>query len=311
MEKFVYICAAARSGSTMLDMLIGGHSKAASLGEFSFLGKAIALDQTCGCGTSVKECTEWNKVFETVLIEKGVDLLEKPYALRQWDTKASVVIDKSQQTFWYLLTAKFRSALCKFRFQRLTRFKLSFPSSLKRGVENTLYLYRIILTKWEKSIVIDSSKNINKALALADAAPESIKVILLVRDGRGVFHSRRSTGFSRKESLYGWKNYYENAFNLIEKNLKPDQYRIVRYEEVATNPEAVLRDLCKWIGVMYEDEMADLSSGVRHLVNGNDTRFKRDKGLKLDERWKTELDRDELTWFLKHSDGLNRQLGYE
>jgi hypothetical protein len=35
----IYVCAAARSGSTLSDMFLGGHSRISSLGELSFRGK--------------------------------------------------------------------------------------------------------------------------------------------------------------------------------------------------------------------------------------------------------------------------------
>ena len=46
----LYICSAARSGSTLTDMFIGGHSQTASLGEINLLGNAISLNAECSCG---------------------------------------------------------------------------------------------------------------------------------------------------------------------------------------------------------------------------------------------------------------------
>ena len=68
--SYCYICSAARSGSTLLDVLLGNHSRVASLGEFSFLSKAIALNQTCSCGESIHKCPAWSKIFYRVKKEK-------------------------------------------------------------------------------------------------------------------------------------------------------------------------------------------------------------------------------------------------
>ena len=45
--RVLYICSAARCGSTLTDMFIGGHSQATSLGEINFLGRAIGLNEEC------------------------------------------------------------------------------------------------------------------------------------------------------------------------------------------------------------------------------------------------------------------------
>ena len=56
--------------------------------------------------------------------------------------------------------------------------------------------------------------------------------------------------------------------------------------------------------------MTDLSHAERHMVNGNDTRFRPERGIHLDERWRTDLAGDELAYFEGAAGRLNAQLGY-
>ena len=311
MSTYLYICSAARSGSTLLDMLIGGHPKSASLGEFSFFGKALKLNQTCGCGNKIHECESWHKVINRVKRERGINLLEEPYALPQWDTNASKVIDYEQQTPLYLKMAKLRSFICKLRFSYKNRLRTPLPPSLKSGIENTIYLYNIILEEWDKSFVIDSSKNMNKAIALYEEKPKQTKLILLTRDGRGVFHSRFSSGFSREQSLDGWKRYYSNALKLLNKNISKEDLLILKYEDLVCDLAGNLTRICEFIGEEFDESMLDLAAGTRHLVNGNNTMFKRSSGVKFDERWKTDLLEDDLEWFMERAAKLNQALGYK
>lgn len=309
--KYIYICSAARSGSTLLDMLLGGHSSGASLGEFSFLGKAISLQQSCGCGSQITECDAWDKVLSKIILEKGINLREKPYALRQWDTKASVVIDPLQQTKGYLFLSKLRAILAKLHFSGCPNaLKPGMPNSLKKGAENTEYLYELILKEWDKSFIIDSSKNYLKAIQIYKNSPTKTKVILLTRDGRGVFFSRFNTGFTKKESFQGWYRYYRSALYFLSKHIEKKDLLIVKYEDLMGDLEGELKRICAWAQIDYESEMCELSSGERHLVNGNNTMFKRDKPIKLDERWKTELQINDLEWFMKRAGDLNLMLGY-
>ena len=54
MAKYVYISSAAYSGSTLLDLLLGSHSRIESLGEISFLAQDLAVNNRCTCGTPVR-----------------------------------------------------------------------------------------------------------------------------------------------------------------------------------------------------------------------------------------------------------------
>mgnify|MGYP005820476915 CR=1 FL=1 len=56
--------------------------------------------------------------------------------------------------------------------------------------------------------------------------------------------------------------------------------------------------------------MLQLDSVVRHMVNGNDTRFKPGKGIALDERWRRDLQPEELAYFNARGLHMNAALGY-
>lgn len=311
MNTNVYICSAARSGSTLLDMILGGHSQAASLGEFSFIGKTISLGGECSCGKPLCKCNKWQEVFQRVEQEKGVDFCKNPYQMMQWDTIAEVHIDEQQQTKSYVLGAKLRSILFKVNYMLPKPFRFGPPGRLKQGVNNSLYLYETISKVWNKSIIIDSTKNYNQALALYEAEKQKTKVILLVRDGRGVFYSRLKSGFTRQQSLDGWYNTNKRAFRFLEPNVPSSNLLLVHYENLVTDLEGTLHTVCEFLDIEYEEQMFDVNTGDRHLVNGNNgTMSNWKKGIKLDERWKTELSAEDLEWFMANAGDLNKQLGY-
>jgi len=312
MTTICFICSAARSGSTLLDMLIGGHSEAASLGEVSFLGKAIALGEKCSCGEKVGSCPNWGKFLAAVNAQMGINLLENPYGLWLWDTKAGVKIDTKQQTVIYSMARKCRTLCCDLHFFfGLSRYGLSLlPPSLKKGLNNSLYLYETLGNLWGKRVLVDSSKNVHKALAVMERQPVKTKIIYLTRDGRGVYYSRRSSGFSRKESVSGWMRYNKRATILLKKRLSPENLLVHKYEDIAVETKKSMRKVCDFLGIEFEPGMLELTGENRHLVNGNDTRLKKKQAIKLDERWKVNLDKDELSYFLQKAGSVNRQLGY-
>jgi hypothetical protein len=306
--RTVYICSAGRSGSTLTDMFLGGHSQAASLGEVNHLGKAVALQQTCACGTIVRECGHWKRVFDDLATRTGCDFRARPYAFRLWDAMAGIVIDRNRQTPAYKVAVALRKAWLDLRHRTGNRLPL-LPSQAT-ALRNKIALYESIARQWGKQVMIDSSKNAREAVELYRHMPGRVKIILLTRDGRGVFLSSRTSKKSQSESLAAWLRFYRRALPLLEKQIAPDDLLTLRYEDFATDPENTGRRLCEFSGLDFEASMLDLAAATRHIVNGNDTRFATGKGIRLDERWRNALVGDDLAYFQKHGSKMNERLGY-
>lgn len=311
----VFICSAPRSGSTFLDMLLGGHSQIASLGEVSFLGKVLTLGELCGCGEPVNQCKSWGAIIDRVRQERGVDLRQTPYGLWQWDTRSWHVTDHAQQTATYMFASRVRNLWLRFREYAPDAMRplMPLPPSLARGLENTLYLFDLIRDQWGVQVVVDSSKNLYKALSVYRARPDSTRIVLLTRDGRGVLYSRMKTGVPIRTSVAAWVAYYSRAQTLLERHVRPEDRMVVRYEEMATNTGAMLDQLCAFMGVSYEDGMQRLDSGLRHVVNGNQgtKQNSRRLGIRLDEAWRDNLSATDLDYFWKVAGRLAGDLGYK
>ncbi len=311
--KYVYVCSAARSGSTITDLLLGGHSKVASLGELVFLGKAITQSQNCSCGVEIEKCKEWSKVFELAKRAYKIDLTRTPYALDQWMPRSFNIIDRDYQDGKYLILRKTLMVYLELRMvlPKIVGTKMPLPGVLKERVGNTFKLYDLIRTAWQKSIVIDSSKNVRQAVEIYMRSPENTRIIFLVRDGRGVFNSGLRGGYSIRASMNSWLKYNLRAQKYFERYVPVEHIFPLKYEELVSNPENILRRLCDFLSIEYEPAMADLEYGDRHIFEGNDTRFKRQIGLRLDEKWKHELAEKEQAYFRANGAQLNKMLGYD
>ncbi|MCU7940415.1 MAG: sulfotransferase [gamma proteobacterium symbiont of Bathyaustriella thionipta] len=309
---YFFICSASYSGSTILDITLGGHDDIVSLGEFSFFNKAIALNQRCSCGTNVVECEQWKVLIEIIKQRYDSDLLAKPYDLIQWDTMAGHVIDANYQTPKYLLEKRFRSFLCdiKYSFKKNSLLDIPLPELLQSGVQNAINLYDLVLEQLDKKHIIDSSKNIHKAVSIYEQQPSKVKIIYLIRDGRGVVNSFLSKGRPRKKSFSAWKKYNLRALKLFKKRVPEDALHIVRYEDFVENTAACVKNICSFLDVEFHPEMLDISRGKRHLVNGNQTMYNRGKGLVADTKWLTELKPADEHYFYKKCGRLNQELGY-
>ncbi|MGH8547097.1 MAG: sulfotransferase family protein [Methylococcales bacterium] len=315
--RYVLLCSAARSGSSLLDMLLGSHSLVESLGEFSFLGKAIARNEACSCGLRIRECRNWQRVFDRVREEKGIDLLEAPYAMRQWDTYMdNSNADFNQQTRTYSLRRKVRKVRTLVHFSSPVFSRLvPLSPQLRQGVENAIYLYEVIRSIGQATVIVDSSKEVFKAVSVYLRCPEAVRVVLLTRDGRGAMYSRLYsgvwTGESPEYAVRRWKNYYESALRMIGAWVDPLHVYRLSYEELVRDPDLVVARLHEWLGLSVNSQAASKSKKVLHIAGGNDgTKSRFRSGVKSDERWKTGLGRGELALFESRAGELNRRLGY-
>jgi hypothetical protein len=309
-KTHVYICSAGHSGSTLLDMLLGTHPQCESLGELSLLPMDIAMGNRCGCGEHYKACQLWSPILSTYAREHGIDVWNDPYSLNL-GYMAGINVDRSRINGRYKL--KWLPVLALKYAQQ--KWKLPFIAPLVRmhdaGTWNTLELYDRVLQHTGKSVTVDSTKRYPKAAAIYQARPENTRLILLVRDGRGVFYSGIKRGFSRSYSLKSWFNYYNRSLPIFRKHVAPEHIHTVKYEELVKDPEGVLQGVCRFLGINFDERMLNFRSVVHHNVNGNKMKIGSASELRLDDAWSRELSRADCDYFLRMAGSLNKSLGYE
>jgi hypothetical protein len=311
MVKYVYICAAGHSGSTLLDLMLGAHPRIASLGEVDQLSKNFALNTVCSCGVPVRSCPLWSAVAEKVSKQLEIDVLARPYALHMGFPRATVVIDKTHQTSAYLAR---RTLILGAYFLHL-RIDVPIPAiisdSVLSAIDNTVRVLDASREVLDADAVVDSSKSYLKALALYKRYPDSVRILLLTRDGRGVTWSNMKRGVSRARSVREWRNQYARALPLLQKHVRAGHLLQVRYEELVRSPNAVLSGICRFIGQSFYPQMVNFRSKVNHVANGNDMRMQESAVLKIDDEWQRKLQPDDLRFFESRAGSLNRALGYQ
>ena len=310
MVKYVYICSAAHSGSTLLDLMIGSHSKAESLGEVSHLPKNISLNSLCGCGKPVQSCSMWQDVLTMVSNNLGTDILKNPYALNLGYINPKVVVDKIHKTKIYQLRRKIFHGLWYIEFKYGIKCFRPFLQPINQAIENNFLLYDAVRTVCSSNIIVDSSKTYLKAIGLYRRRPEEVRVILLVRDGRGVFYSYLRRNVPKRESLDAWKNFHERALPLFDEcNI---DILTVKYEELVKETRRELGRICDFLNIGFEEEMLNYAAKPNHTTNGNEeVRFRKLSEIKLDTSWCEHLSDEDQRYFESRAGQLNRKLGYK
>jgi hypothetical protein len=274
--KVLYIAGWGRSGSTLLDNLLGQLPGFFSTGELRYIWeRGVIGEWVCGCGRPVKECEVWS-----IILAK---LREDP-----------TIPDARTILGWQRRVTRFRHTT---RLLSLELANVTHDSLLASYADVVGRLYAAIVDVTGARVVVDSSKRPSDAAVLALVPNLEVFVVHLVRDPRAVAYSwqKRQPGIDRHgvaESTASWV-----AWNAATERLRrtlPDRSTLVRYETFVASPEATLRRIVELVG---EDPgmVTPMESNVFHVtgthtVSGNPARFRSGSiAVSPDTQWQKRL----------------------
>lgn len=309
-QKVLYIGGFGRSGSTLVERILGQLPGFCSSGEVVFIWQRGLIDgQLCGCGTPVPECDFWSRVGKTAF--GGWD---------QIDPHEMLALQKRVDRNRYIPSMV------------APRLRPAAQADLDRYTEVLSKLYRAIGEVAGARVVIDASKHASTAFLLRKVPGIDLRVVHLVRDSRGVAYSWTKevkkpevTGddafmpqYSPSSSGRQWV-----AYNLLFDALGVlDRTMLLRYEALMANPREELERILAhadepipsfdFLG--SDAEGGSVNLGVDHTVAGNPMRFHQGRlDLRLDQAWTTKLpERDRkvvtaITWPLQLRYGYSKK----
>ncbi|MDJ1172839.1 sulfotransferase family protein [Roseofilum capinflatum] len=293
-NKVVFVISMGRSGSTLVELMIGSHPDAFSLGEISKLPQ---------------------------MVQKGRDFWYPEDSTFWLDnfTKAEL--------------KQFAAGMSNHRLHRYIPLKLERLVREWLGNDEILNPYTILFSKTKQSILTDSSKEvswISNKLKAREFRQNKIDAYLLynVRDGRAVINSYLRFKKDSIENLsHQWVNLFKEQSEFYN-NFSEDRKLAIRYEEMATNPHKVLQQICHWLDIEFVPDMIEYWKHDHHHVVGSrganaliaKYKGKKQKNLeshgqyyqdpefkiKLDMRWKQELSPENLQVFNQIAGELNK-----
>jgi len=282
----LYVVGYGRSGSTLLDRLLGSIDDFHSCGEIFMLWRKV-LDHKapCSCGEYLEDCPFWKSVLGKTFGNSPNNLKNsvRDFALFFYST-----ISRRNLVNLYLPRALSQSFLRKLD---------NIESVIKR-------LYRAIAEVSGARVIVDSSKYPLYAYFLSEINAVDLHLIHLVRDSRAVIYSNirkkvvPQIGYTATQNplrtSLAWNLYNSLAERLKQKH----KYVRVHYEDLALNPKRTIIHILETLGLTeqigtdrdkalacFKDENK-VVSGLGHLVAGNAMRFKQgDTEIKLDNDW--------------------------
>lgn len=284
----LYVVGYGRSGSTLLDRLLGSIDGFCSCGEIFELWRALNKDRLCSCGSPVKTCSFWKSVLEETFRASQTEKITYDFAHAFYST-----INKRN-----LLNLLFPSIRSKSFQTRITE--------IGRVINR---VYQAIADISNKKVIVDSSKYTLYAHFLLDACDLDLRLVHLIRDSRAVVYSHVRKKFVPEIGQYtATKNPFRTALawnlhNLLAERLRArHKYVQIHYEDLAAHPKQTVfhileaLNLVEELGLDKDEIFASFKAQNKvvlnkgHLVAGNTMRFKQgEMEIKLDEEWKRAL----------------------
>ena len=178
--RVLYIVGVGRSGSTLLERMLGAIPGWVNAGELNAIFCRVALqDQRCGCGTAFSQCPFWKEVGTRAFGGWG------PVAARIAELQPRVV---RQRHVLRLLSG---------------HADATYLHELDEYLEVHRRLYRAIAEVSGAETVVDASKSTAQLFALRRISELDLRIVNLVRDSRGVARSWSKAGIRKPQSPAG------------------------------------------------------------------------------------------------------------
>jgi hypothetical protein len=264
-----FVLSDVRSGSTLLDQCLGGHSSVTSLGEVHWLTTYLSQDRrlynpaqtlNCSCGKPVRHCEFWSSVEQC---------LGRPLSslrLRQ-NLKRSRQEHKLLVTMRYVPRRLVKTRPWLYRFWPIR----SFFDGRRLGRE-CVALYDAVAAASGRPHCIDSSKSPFRFYDVYRVDPERTNAIALARDYRAVVHSKMKRGQSMRSAAAGWRRKMQQIEALIS-DLPEDRVIRLKYESLCLSPRHELERVCKFMGIEFSESMLHRPSENFHHIGGSPSKF--------------------------------------
>lgn len=325
MTDLVYILAASHSGSTLLAMLLATHPDVCTVGELKATNLGAPERYRCSCGEWIAQCPFWTEVSAEMAGE-GMDF---DITDAGTDFRSGADSNYTRRLSAPLQRGRVLEHLRDAAMWLSPEWRRRAPIIQRRNAALADVVCRLAGAK----IIVDSSKIGGRLKHLLRNPQLNVKVIRLIRDGRGValaymrpdqYADAADTALRdggaggdrvaerqpMTEAARQWRRGNEEAEQILRR-LAPDRWVQVRYETLCTEPDATGRRLLGFLGLDARQAVGIRRfRSVTHHVVGNGMRLDGRSHVTLDERWRDVLGGNELATFDAVAGKLNRRYGY-
>jgi hypothetical protein len=282
--KVVFFGGYSRSGSTLLDRMLGQLPGFFSTGELGYLWThGLQANQLCGCGERFLSCPFWNRVGEA--------------AFGGWDNvdlEEMLSLERSVNRHRFL------------PFLLAPRLSDAYRKELERYTEALARVFRAIRSVSGARVIIDSTIDPSYGFVLRRVPGLDLRLVHLVRDSRATAFSwtRWQRKTDRVDSVIYQRRFppavtavrwmmFHSLIHLLSA-VEPREL-LVRYESVVREPREEILRILRHIDEPIRDDLDFIGDGEvvlqeDHTVAGSLMRLTQGRlPVRLDDEWTTKL----------------------
>jgi hypothetical protein len=296
----VYILSTGRSGSTLLDLLLGSSENTWTLGEAQMLPWELRENRRpCGCGTPVAECDFWREVLPSISVGEGSYPIDN---FREAHTSAKAF---RWSILWSMLLNR-KDKNLHAAIQEYGNINARYFSKVRS--EATERLNREV--RW----LVDASKDIYRLLWLDASGQFDLRVVFLTKSPQAYAYSRiKSADTARlkmaSHATISWTLVNSLAWLVCYQKFR-SRFIHVRYHDLASRPDAYRSCFEEWLDTPFPAWTPTvIREYVNHGISGGRMRWK-DSAIRLDEAWMHKLSSTEKSITRALSFPVAQALGY-
>ena len=286
--SYIFVTGASRSGTTMMNRILGSHSQVLGSRELHYFGDTCKLDQ-----------------------------------LNVSQSEEQLLLMAAQ------LTARFERGLWKSSVRESDREMAAqivgqVPSDKRTGAE----LFNVMMTHYagqssKKFICEQTPRNIFYIKELLKNFPDA-KFVHMIRDPRAVMASQKNRWRQRamgrkvipmtevirvKVNYHPWtiSKLWLKATSVAAKMVDHPNLKLVKFEDVISEPEQEVKQICEFLGIEFEPDMLNIPQmGSSHIVNEAGAGISQD----VVSKWSDTLDNGEIAACEKLTSSMMSRFGY-
>lgn len=222
-----FLLSSGRSGSTLLSNILNAHKKILSVPESTFL---IVLSKMYGRKNHFTE-NDYKNIVERIWLRK--EEFSKIWNINNGELLQSL-LDKK-------------------------------PQKLEEIIHEIYFSYNGARAKKSPAIIVDKNPLYFRFIKSIQKNYPKAKYILLVRDYRDRMASLRKSKFSNQLANnlikgIAWNKRNRQLFKMSTR----DNTILIKYEDLVTNPEKTITNICNFIGVSFEPQMLNFHQKETH-----------------------------------------------
>lgn len=279
------------SGATLLTILLNAHGQIVSNGESMYFDEDDSRRYDCSCGKYIDECE---------FFEAAAKPMRLPGAAG-WDKRLFVQVPSFSRK------RVLRSLLHSPRFECALRHRFidivpAYRDIRDRFLDAQLQFFANARRLSGASIYLDGTKSIRRAQLFARDDRSGMRVLHLIRDGRGfcasyVKNMHPAPGWA--DAAKAWVSYIAQV-KQFSRAFPSVPVLLVKYEDLCRSTPEIIRGVCEFLDIPYEPPGTDMMKGA-HIL-GNRMRRTFSGAIVADTSWKEKLDQRtqrELTALMK------------